>query len=320
VIKKGKRRNRLRILQLFYCRECEHKFTGDPGRNRTYPLKLILEAISTYNLGYSITEVQRILRQRTRLDISEGTLRSWLNAYKTFTTYARLRAVGQKLFTPQALILSRTLHHKQVYRFQVHQAKLKLLFEAPQHRHLATVATYLESVGPRFPHDLFAESNHRSSSFAAELAPPISRKENYATRLAALVLPTSSSNKKRHETLQHFMLINDSVTVAVEVPVYLTREDIAYYRSQGFTLPFESEVITGHIDLLQVRNGFLHILDYKPDARKEKHAHVQLTIYALALSRRVGLPLRNFKCAWFDERDYFEFFPLKGVYLSRGPA
>ena len=112
------------------------------------------------------------------------------------------------------------------------------------------------------------------------------------------------------------MLVNDSVTVAVEIPVYLTREDIAYYRTCGFDLNFESNTITGHIDFLQVRNGYLHILDYKPDARKEKHAHVQLTIYPLALSRRANLPLKNFKCAWFDERDYFEFFPLKGGVLA----
>jgi len=71
------------------------------------------------------------------------------------------------------------------------------------------------------------------------------------------------------------------------------------------------------IDFLQVRDGYLQILDYKPDARKEKHAHVQLTIYALALARRANLPLKNFKCAWFDEKDYFEFFPLKGVYCPK---
>ena len=63
--------------------------------------------------------------------------------------------------------------------------------------------------------------------------------------------------------------------------------------------------------------GYLQILDYKPEARKEKHAHVQLTIYALALARRANLPLKNFKCAWFDEKDYFEFFHLKGVYQPR---
>jgi len=35
---------------------------------------------------------------------------------------------------------------------------------------------------------------------------------------------------------------------------------------------------------------------------------------ALALARRANLPLKYFKCAWFDERNYFEFVPLKGVY------
>ncbi len=58
----------------------------------------------------------------------------------------------------------------------------------------------------------------------------------------------------------------------------------------------------------------------KPEATKEKHAHVQLTIYALALARRTGLKLKDFKCAWFDEKDYFEFFPLTGVYAERYAA
>ena len=39
----------------------------------------------------------------------------------------------------------------------------------------------------------------------------------------------------------------------------------------------------------------------------------QLTWYALALSRLTGLRLYEFKCAWFDEKDYFEFFPLHVV-------
>jgi hypothetical protein len=61
-----------------------------------------------------------------------------------------------------------------------------------------------------------------------------------------------------------------------------------------------------------------YLLDYKPEARKEKHAITQLTIYALALSRRTGLSVRAFKCAWFDERDYFEFFPLPAIYPRYG--
>jgi hypothetical protein len=71
---------------------------------------------------------------------------------------------------------------------------------------------------------------------------------------------------------------------------------------------------TGHIDFLQLRSGYLHILDDKPDAAKETHAVTQLTIYAMALSRRTGLPVKAFTCAWFDERDYLECYPLPSIY------
>jgi hypothetical protein len=30
----------------------------------------------------------------------------------------------------------------------------------------------------------------------------------------------------------------------------------------------------------------------------------------MALSRRTDLPVKAFKCAYFDERDDFEFYPL----------
>jgi hypothetical protein len=314
VVKKGKRRNRLQFLQLYRCGECLYRFTGDPSRNKTYPLKHILGTLSAYNLGHSLAETRRLLRRQAHLDLPDGTVRSWLSAYRPLATYARLRASGREMFTPATIIRSFELNHRQIYRFQVHQAKLRLLLESPAHWHLGGLQTYLGSIDRHFPHSLFLTAAQRSSTFPAALHPPIVRKENHATRLAALVLPTSPSNKERHETLQRFMLVNDSVSVAVEVPVYLTPEDLRYYRERGFTFDFDDTVITGHIDFVQVRNGYVHILDYKPEARKEKHAHVQLTVYALALSRRASLPLKDFKCAWFDERDYFEFFPLQGVW------
>jgi len=319
-IKKGRRLNRFRILQVFQCRECLHKFTAAAGKNKTYPPRVILETVSTYNLGNSVSDTQGLIRKRLHVDIPEGTIRSWIRAHKPLTAYARLRVIGSKLFKTDAMIRTFVLEHKQVYRFQLHRAKVDLLFQNSRHSHLATARNYLDTIGEDFPHEMFQTTEHRSSKFPTTVAIPITRKENYATRLAELVLPTAIANKKRHETLQKFMLVNDSATVAVEIPVYLTREDIAYYRDRGFTLDFESEFITGHIDFLQVRDGYLQILDYKPDARKEKHAHVQLTIYALALARRVNLPLKHFKCAWFDEKDYFEFFPLQGVYRPKARA
>jgi ATP-dependent exoDNAse (exonuclease V) beta subunit len=138
-------------------------------------------------------------------------------------------------------------------------------------------------------------------------------KENAATRMAGLVIPTVGDNRLRHEALQRFMLANDSTTVAVEVPIWLMPADIAALETEhGIELlPPGSSTgsITGHIDFLQVRNGAVHILDYKPGARTDKPL-AQLTIYALALTRLVpGLRLFDIKCAWFDEHEYCEFFP-----------
>jgi PD-(D/E)XK nuclease superfamily len=76
--------------------------------------------------------------------------------------------------------------------------------------------------------------------------------------------------------------------------------------------------ITGHIDFVQVRNGSVHILDYKPDARTNKPV-AQLTIYALALSRLTGIKLFDIKCAWFNENEYCEFFPANYSLASRVP-
>src|SRR2546428_12556073 len=113
-IKKGRRLNRFRILQVFQCRECLYKFTAAAGKNKTYPPRVILETVSAYNLGNSISETQHAIRKRLHVDIPEGTIRSWIRAHKPLTTYARFRALGRKLFAVDAMIRSFLLRHKQV--------------------------------------------------------------------------------------------------------------------------------------------------------------------------------------------------------------
>jgi hypothetical protein len=139
----------------------------------------------------------------------------------------------------------------------------------------------------------------------------VTPRENAAVKNARFVLQAVANNKLRHETLQDFMLVNDSVTVAVEVPIVLKAEDCTTFREMGWHVPMtlaRGEIITGHIDIVQIRYGLVHILDYKPRAKKIKPIE-QLTIYALALSRLTGIPLYHFKCAWFDDAHYFDFFP-----------
>jgi ATP-dependent exoDNAse (exonuclease V) beta subunit len=127
------------------------------------------------------------------------------------------------------------------------------------------------------------------------------------------VIPSVGDNRRRHEALQKFMLTNDSATVAIEIPIWLTERDISALEQQhGIKLVPQvgaaERTITGHIDFLQVRNGAVHILDYKPDARTNKPVG-QLAIYALALTCLVPGLKFDIKCAWFNEEEYCEFFP-----------
>ena len=88
------------------------------------------------------------------------------------------------------------------------------------------------------------------------------------------------------------MLVNDSATIGTEVSIYF------YLKEKGF--------ITGHIDILQVRFGKVHILVLKPDANKE-HPDAQLLSYAMGLLFRTKIPLSSIECAWFDDEDYLSF-------------
>ena len=274
------------------------------------------------------------------------------------------------------------------------------------HKTFQPLKEFLELVNSECPHQYFSAKNDevgimRASELNTRGKSPLTfsktamivrGKRNYATMMAEFVLQSVKDRTKRHEALQKYFLYNDSVTIATEVPVYLTRDDLEHMQSQlgfevfrpspdiektellrvpaeggdissnvipadagiqkengmdprvkpeddggGDTLNGQGNVgtgqgtapkgksirqladgigaaglpklITGHIDFLQIRNGMVHILDYKPNAAKEKPIE-QLTLYAMALSRLTGLRLFEFKCAWFDEKDYFEFYPL----------
>ena len=111
----------------------------------------LLDAVSTFNLGYSITDTRSVLRRRFHVDVPDRTINSWLTTYRSVSTYARLRAAGKKLFDPRSIIASRFFERRQVYRFQVHNAKLELSLQSPIHHHLSPLRGYLTAVqrGPR---------------------------------------------------------------------------------------------------------------------------------------------------------------------------
>lgn len=343
IVKKGIRKNKFQSIQQYQCKNCKYIFTNNKSKNTTYPIKAILKAVSTYNLGYNLKQT----KEKLQLQATLPTFSSWLNKYKAICTFSRLRKKAIRLYAPKDIIQKQTLNHIQPYIFKCHKAKLDILLK--ENSKFLAIKGYIEKISNKeFPHHIFTYDKSRPNAAVAnnnlinknsqslinesknneQRASQIKfehlkiekiQKNNLACELAILALNLAASNKERHQKIQEFMLINDSTTIAVEVPIYLTNWDAGYYRNQkGFIFPLNNYTtpITGHIDILQIRNGLIHILDYKPEANKTNPID-QLTIYAMALSRKLNLPLYYFKCAWFDENSYYEFFPLHAVYEKR---
>jgi hypothetical protein len=274
ITREGKRYKKLETVQLWYCRACDRVFTPQTAKGKTYPLKVILESLCLYYRGETRARVSKRIKERFGVTVPPRTLSTWLSEYRDITTYARLRDQCVTTFRPHQLIRSVRLHHQQVYQYRVHQGKLFSILNTSEHRPLHPIGDFLTKMAASCPHHLF-QSDARASQGKAAFdldAVEIKAKRNHACRLAGLVLQTVTHNKRRHDELQRFMLTGDSVTVAVEVPIYLTPEDIAHMQRQlGFRIPIEADtILTGHIDVLQIRNGAIPILDYKPGANKEK--------------------------------------------------
>lgn len=382
-VKRGWRIKTLEKVQLLLCNDCGKTFTPQITKGKHYPLATIFDAVSLYNLGYSLEESCRITneknQQKTTLtsgsltnertnalafelsklnvtpnanfvknqkgvdsrgveplpleltvqtphrreptpdlvshtQLSPSTLSNWLTEFKDMMPYVRMRDFAMRKYAPKDAVITATLAHRQLYRFRFHRAKCALVMQEHfHHSFFKPLKEFLELVPSECPHQYFAEGSRASETplIFSKTAMIVRGKTNFATKTATFVLQSVKERKDRHEALQKFMLYNDSVTVATEVPVYMTRDDIEHMRTQlGFEIVGDlPKLITGHIDILQIRNGMIHILDFKPNAEKEKPIE-QLTLYAMALSRLTGLRLFEFKCAWFDEKDYFEFYPL----------
>jgi len=324
IVKSGIRKKKHEIVQIYYCKNCNKKFIGSFTKNRTYPLRVILETLNEYNSFQTMDESVKRVNEKYGLSISPQNVKKWVEGFKEYLPIMRMRDYISKKYAQKDILVEAHLFHGQIYDFLYHRAKTDCVIEEFfSHQKFKPLQQFLEIVDTDCPHQIFRDSSLRASEYKSVFSldqVKITPRPNFACKTARFVLQTVVNNKLRHETLQKFMLLNDSVTVATEVPILLDYKDVTHFKGmKNFIVPLtlsEKEVITGHIDIVQIRNGAVHILDYKPGAKKVKPIE-QLTVYALALSRLTGLRLFHFKCAWFDENDYYEFFPLH-VVMKRG--
>jgi len=363
-VKRGVRIKKLEKIQLYLCSNCKRTFTAQTTKGKKHPLTVIFDSLSLYNLGYSLEQACTLMKLRFGAEISPPTLSGWITEFSDYCRFSRMRDYAMRLYPPKQMVIHKTLVHQQIYRYRFHKAKIELIIKGDfEHRNFWPLKEFLEAVPYECPHQYFLKGLRASEAplTFSKTQMIVRSKTNYATKTCAFVLQSVKDRKLRHEALQKFMLFNDSVTVATEVPVYLTKDDLEHMQTQlGFeiyqkNLKFEifnlksssndsisnvlniknleinnslkiencklkiyelPKLITGHIDIIQIRNGQIHLLDYKPNAQKERPIE-QLTLYAMALSRLTGLRMFEFKCAWFDERDYFEFYPLHVIYKPK---
>jgi hypothetical protein len=80
--------------------------------------------------------------------------------------------------------------------------------QSKQHGRFASLVDLFERVPSDWPHDPFRDSARASqiSDFIDRHHLIVVEKDNFATRAAALIMPSVGDNRLRHETPQRFML------------------------------------------------------------------------------------------------------------------
>ena len=278
-IKIGKKKNKFRTTQRYLCKSCKKTFIDQhqSQKSKTHSIKTILTSISDYNLGMP-------LRQQK---IPSSTIHNWVKNFNLPLNRLRNRVRGKN--PDEIIIKKRFIHHQQPFLYQYHKIKLNFATKFPG---LIKYLKYLY-----LPKGIF-ENSQRISKTNKELKDPPANvgisKTNYAVKLAKLALTITKDNKERHDIIENFMLINDTATIATEIPIYLKETET------------KSKPLTGHIDILQIRYNKIYILDYKPEPVNKQQTISQLLLYRKALSRRTFIPKNKIKLAFFNDKGYCE--------------
>src|SRR3989344_4942508 len=194
------------------------------------------------------------------------------------------------------------MHTGGIYEYRVHNEKLNSI--ASDYK---TLINYLNDVFDNCPNDYFLKGPRSSSlRFKLNQADVYQITGNEVNDLCKIGLKINKEKyKTSHSKVQVFMLENDDKTIAMEVPIWMQRDEIENFRE----IFSSDEPLTGHIDILRVENNKIWIWDYKPGAFNEKYAATQVFFYALMLSKRTKIPLSSFRCGYFDDEYAFIFRP-----------
>ena len=90
-IKKGRRAKKHESVQIYYCKKCDKKFTPAISKNKTFPLRLILDALTLYNRLYTLEESANKVSEKYGIKMSCQNIRNWLKDFSKYLPFLRMR-------------------------------------------------------------------------------------------------------------------------------------------------------------------------------------------------------------------------------------
>ncbi|MCX6753573.1 MAG: hypothetical protein NTV03_00765 [Candidatus Nomurabacteria bacterium] len=164
-VKRGTRQNVGQVVQLYLCKNiglpdgkgCGRTFSAQDIKGKHFPLHIIIEAMSYYNIGLNLIDTCNVIKQKFGVAPEPATLSDWINEYKSLCRYERLRPYAIKMFGPKETIEVTTMAHRQLYRFRYHKAKTILMLEEYKNRVHFPLKEYLDNVSSETPHQYFQD-------------------------------------------------------------------------------------------------------------------------------------------------------------------
>lgn len=164
IVKRGVRKKKFEEVQIYYCKNCDKRFTSQVTKNKTYPLKIILDSLTLYNQLNSLEEISELIFEKYGIKITPQIVSRWLEEYKNYLPFLRMREFALGKYSKKELVEKSKLIHQQIYNFKFHRVKMNfILNEEFKHFKFKPLRDFLELVSSECPHQIFREKMERAS-------------------------------------------------------------------------------------------------------------------------------------------------------------
>jgi transposase-like protein len=195
VIRYGKNSDK----QVYFCKNCNVKFSDNGLKNKTYAPLIITNAITYYNLGNTLDETVKLVNKRFNIKVSKSTVHFWINDFSKICSYKKLRRDILKNYKndKEKIIESCSFKHSGLtYNFMYHKPKLGMLCKK-----FPTLSNFILNMRKDCPSTYF-ENGERCSSFKLDVDVRKEGRYNQACKLAGFSLKGCNKNTERHNLVE----------------------------------------------------------------------------------------------------------------------